>query len=483
MKSIFSSILKVLPKKLFAALLIALAIALPVASFAADSVRLEGSLGVANVTAGDTQYKKSVNASYDQVVKLQVFYHNRENENSGKVANNLRVKINIPTATGKNQVVRSTISADNANTINDQVAVNLNRDDAQLEYIPGSAVWRHNAGTNDNVNFVEQKISDAVVTSGQGLVLENAKPCFNFAATVTVLARVRVPSVSITKQVRHKGEGKAVTQLNAKAGDKVEYLLTSKNLGNSDLTNVVLRDKLPNGVTFVPGTVKLFNGPNPNGKVIDNDFLFKGGVNAGTVGPGATVFVTFEAQVNGEDKLECGVNSLKNTAVVDTDQTGEYNNTATVVVEKKCQPEKKPKYSCDLLELKQLGGRKVRASVNYTAENGATFDGVTYNFGDGSEPLVTDKTAVEYEYAKDGTYNVAATVRFSVNGVQKTDTNENCAKTVTFESGKPVPPTPKPETPAKELPNTGAGDVLGLVAAVTIAGALAHKFVYGRRSV
>src|SRR5688572_9633981 len=151
---LFSRIRKLASKRLFGLAVAAIAVALPVSSISAASITLEGSLGVANVTAGDTTYKESVNASYDQVVKLQAFYHNRENPDSGKVANNLTVKIDIPNQAGAVQTVTSTIKGDDTNTVNDFVTVNLGRDDAYLEYIPGSARWRHNAGTNENVNIV-----------------------------------------------------------------------------------------------------------------------------------------------------------------------------------------------------------------------------------------------------------------------------------------------------------------------------------------
>jgi uncharacterized repeat protein (TIGR01451 family) len=44
-----------------------------------------------------------------------------------------------------------------------------------------------------------------------------------------------------------------------------------------------------------------------------------------------------------------------------------------------------------------------------------------------------------------------------------------------------VPEQCKPTTPPKELPNTGAGDVVGIFVATTIAGAVAHRYFYGRK--
>ncbi len=163
----------------------------------AATVSIEGTMGVANKTAGDTKYVKSVNAKYNDVVKVEVYYHNRELPDSGKIAQNVRVKVNIPSTAGKTQTQTATIKGDNTNTVTAQTTVNLDRADAYLQYLPGSAVWRHNTGTNDKPNWVDTVVSDNIVTSGTGVVLEDEKPCYNYSATVTVLARVMVPGVNV----------------------------------------------------------------------------------------------------------------------------------------------------------------------------------------------------------------------------------------------------------------------------------------------
>lgn len=334
MKGIFNA----LSKRLVAVAILAIAVILPVNSVAASAVELEGSLGVANVTAGDTQYKEQVNASYDQVVKVQVYYHNREDENSGKVAQNLRVKIDMPTTPGTNQVVRGSISSDNSNTVNDQVAVTLNRADAYLEYIPGSAVWKHNKGTNAAPQIVEEKITDNVVLAGQGAVIENAQPCFNFAATITVLARVRVPAVKVDKQVRVKGTQTWATTNTAKPGDTLEYLITYKNAGNSQQKNVVVRDNLPPKLTYVAGTTFLANQTNPSGVKYNSDNLTTGGIVIGDYAPGANAFIKFEVKVPNADQLACGMTEFRNVGVVRPEGMNEFYNTAVTQVNKECQP-------------------------------------------------------------------------------------------------------------------------------------------------
>ena len=473
----FVSKIKHAPKRVaFLVALFTAMIAIPLHSIAAADVLLEGSIGVANQTTGETTYQESTNAKYDEVVKFQVFYHNRELPDSGRVAKNFKVKVDMPSQAGTNQVVKVTMGGDNTNTITDTAIVNLDRPDAHLEFIPGSVYWSHNIGTRTNVNDVTQNIPDSTILDGSVLEAE-LQPCHEFEATVTFMARVKIPSIGITKKVRKAGTNDATTtDLAVAPGTRLEYGITAKNLSNETLTNVYLRDPLPKGLTFVPGTAKKYYGTY-DGTVMTADeanAFFNGRKNIGSLDPGAQAFITFEATVGSAEQLACGVNIMKNIAVVDTDQTGEYNNFATVTSERttNCNPNT-PVYSCDLLKVESLADRKVRVAVDYTAKNGATFSNVTYNFGDGSANMLTDKQNVEHQYAKDGTYTIAATVRFKVDNQDKTATSEQCSKQVTFTSGKPVTPG--------QLPNTGPADMAGIFAAVSIAGALAHRLFWARR--
>ncbi len=302
-------------------------VAVPAAATAAGQVAIEGRTAVANVTAGDTTYSKAVNAKTDEVVKVQIWYHNKEEANSGKTANNLKVKVDLPTAAGKSQQVKGTISADNANTVTDTANVNLALDQSRLEYIPGSAVWRHNKGTNEAPNWVTEKISDQVV--GTGITLENAQPCFNFEANVTVLARVKTDAVSITKQVRVAGEKNWSTENTAKVGDTLEYQITFKNEGNTRLDNLVIGDNMPANMTYVKGSTKLKNGANPNGIAIPNDNIVNGGINVGNYEPGAVGYVLIQSKIN--PKLNAGNHEFKNVALVKADKTVIYNTAITRV--------------------------------------------------------------------------------------------------------------------------------------------------------
>jgi uncharacterized repeat protein (TIGR01451 family) len=481
----FTRLFNTLPKRIAGiGATLAAVLALPLATLAAPSVRLDGTMGIANVTRGDTTYRESVAASYDEVVKVQMYYHNRENPDSGKVANDLRLKFEVPTTAGGTQTIRGTLSSPDSNTVNDSVTVNLDRADAYLEYIPGTAKWKHNAGTNDNVNIVEETISDEVVYGGTGLRLENAKPCFNFDATVTILVRVRVPGIKIDKQVRVKGQTQWSTSNTAKPGDTLEYQLAYKNAGNTTHEMVEIRDNLPQKLSYVPGSTKLKNSA---GVKTVADGVTADGIIVGNYTPGGAAYVLFEAKLPEADKLACGVTEFRNVGVAQPKGMNEFYNTAITKVEKKCEEAKKP--VCDMLEVVKLDGRKIRATVRFTA-NGATLNNVTYNFGDNTTPLVTNNTSVEHTYAADGTYTVTASLRF--NGVDGVVTGESCTKRVAFvpQDKCPIPgkeslPKNSPdckETPTTpELPKTGAASLVGLFAATSVAGGVAHNVISRRK--
>ncbi len=159
-------------------------------------------------------------------------------------------------------------------------------------------------------------------------------------------------------------------------------------------------------VSYLNGTTQLLN---VNNGLIENlpDGITQGGVNIGTLGPSVSEFIQFET------KVSCPVPA----------------------------PVPQPVYTCNLLNVTEPATKQINADVQYTAQNGAAFKNVTYNFGDGSTPLTTTNTTANYTYAQYGKYNITATVGFIVNGSTVSATSPSCAKTVSF-TAPPVTPQP-----------------------------------------
>ena len=443
MKNIFSRMFGSLRKRLAASAIVALAVALPVAVSAASLVNITADTTVANATksAGTMQWSASTSAAYNEVVAVQVVYNNTEDPSSTKTADNLRVKINIPTTAGVNQTVTTTTSADNSNKVTGSASVTLDSANAYLEYIPGTATWKH-ASTANGPMTVTQPVSDAVVTSPNGLVLGNENPCQ--AGSIVVQARVIVPGTKVVKQVEKASEtGKWATTNTANPGDVLKYMITYTNTGNNTANNVIVRDNLPPYLTYVPNTTYVFNGSNPSGALDKSNAVTTDGIIIGNYAPGITAYVTLEAKVADESALPCGVTRLTNVGIAHPTGTPEYYNTAYTDVNHTCTPPPvTPVYSCDLLGLSAIDTNGVKATVSYTANNGATYKSASFDWGDGSAATSGPSTSASHTYGKDGTYTVTATVTFTVNGADKAVTSANCAKQITIKT----PPTP-PVTP------------------------------------
>lgn len=299
--------------------------------------------------------------------------------------------------------------------------------------------------------------------------------CFDFSAYVYVRVKVVAPALKFDKLVRMKGEDstKWRDELTAKTGDHVQYLLDFLDTGTDQVNNIVIRDELPKNIELVPGSVRWIdiNYPAPGIAIPDASLFDQAGVLLGNYGVNGGGYVMFEATVKNTDKSVC---SPKNVGVIRGDNVPEQKNDATVNISD-CNPAV-PTVTCDLLTVKPLGNRKYSYKVDYTPKtdgNGVVFKNITFNFGDVSQPLTTNQNPAEHTYQSDGTFATKATVNFTVNGADKSVTGASCAKTIS------TPTTPTVTTTT--LPNTGPGDVIGIFGAVTIAGALVHRYFLGRR--
>lgn len=410
-------------------------------------------------------------------VVIRMYVHNNANQSTNAsglgVAKNTKVRVALPTATAQALRARGYISADNVIAPSNKIVedtVDLTAPEAfSVQYVPGSAKLY------DNDNFkAGVKLSDSIVGSGALIGSDkldgNFKGCFEYEAVVELKVKVVTkpsPSVDFKKQVALPGAAAWGEHVTTKPGDTVKWIVGFTNKGGADMTHVTISDKLPPHLQLVPGTVRYVDAAQ---QVVQNDgpFFTTGGIDFGTWKPNGGFYVRFDT-VTLDDFDKCEV-SLRNIAYNDSDQTSKVEDSADVTIKKPNCVEVTPAYSCDLLELKKLGGRKVEVTLaKFTAINGATFKDVTYDFGDGKK-LLTDKLVVEHEYAKDGNYVVRATVRFNMNGQVVSDSGDACAKPISF--NKEVP---------EELPSTGPASLAGIFTSVTAAGAVAHRFILGRR--
>jgi uncharacterized repeat protein (TIGR01451 family)/LPXTG-motif cell wall-anchored protein len=191
---------------------------------------------------------------------------------------------------------------------------------------------------------VTANLPDSIVTAGGAQIgYESANGevpgCFEYASYVYFNVKPQFeksPSFEVNKTASKSGENKWSKNVQMNSSDKVDYRIQYKNTGSIQNDNVVIKDVLPKGVSYVAGSTKLYNNSNPNGKTLNDDLTKTGGINIGSHAAGASSFVVFTGTVNKEN-LICGQNTIVNKAMATTDY-GTKEDTANVTVNKECAP-------------------------------------------------------------------------------------------------------------------------------------------------
>jgi uncharacterized repeat protein (TIGR01451 family) len=264
------------------------------------------------------------------------------------------------------------------------------------------------------------------------------------------------PKGQIVKSVQNVTAGGALSDANdagaavaAKPGDTLKYVVVVTNAGapaakgDDDMAKTVMTDTLPAGIELVSNpsqrTLKENLGTLVPGQSVTKEYLVK--VTATTAGviENKACF-TGDSIVNDNPQKGCDVANVKVTIPVN------------------------PTYTCDKLTVTKLTGRQIDVKLAATASNGATIKSISYNFGDGSAAMVTNKTDVQYTYQKDGNFTVSADITFDVNGQTKVVSSSQCAQPVAFSTPAGTGSAPT------VLPNTGAGNVALLGGLAVVAG-------------
>lgn len=304
----------------------------------------------ANTNAGG--WSDTVNVENGKEYWVQMYVHNNAASNLNLVAENVRVTAAVPNNTAKNITVEGFVDSSNASPtqIWDQAIFNSDKD-FNLTYVPGSAALYNKAAPNG------MAMSDSIVSAGGAPVgydkLDGKLPgCFQYAGYVNFKVKVNMPQTAnfdMRKQVSKKGANNWVESYAAQPGEVVDYIVRYKNTGTAAQNNVVVKDKLPDGMTYVNGSTT-FATPDKPGGAPASDNVTKDGINIGNYAPGAGTWVKFSAKVAENNSLPaCGNNLLRNVAKVVTEY-GSKEDSADVTVNRVCKPGEQPP-----VELPQTG--------------------------------------------------------------------------------------------------------------------------------
>lgn len=461
------SLLKRVPKRTAAALMvIALAVVIPTALHAYgpsrqtftgahpapfvtfDSITDNPDVGdernfVRIKDASDTSsYTDNVNVQAGHTYDVMVYYHNDAstslNASGVGIAHNvsLRMQMAANVATGSTTAVSGFIDSPSATPTEVYDTANLTNQTAgamDLAFVAGSAKVTSNGTVNGAT------LPDSLFTTGTHLgynALDGTlMGCNQYAGYVIFQVTANQPNFTVTKQVRKSGETTWNKTEAVNPTDSLTYLITYKNTGTTEQNNVVIKDVLPNGVTYKPGTTYLVNSNNANGLLLNaaSDTLNTTGINIGDYGPGGVAYIQYSAQVTSNSNLTtCGANALTNTATAET-ANGSKSDIATVTVNKTCTTT--PSYACSALTASLVSGTEYKFNGSASATNGASIVNYVFNFGDGKSQTVTNPSNVLHTYATKGaSYTANLTVNVNVNGVVQAITGENCTVTITVGS-------------------------------------------------
>jgi uncharacterized repeat protein (TIGR01451 family) len=414
---------------------------------------------------------------------IRQYIHNNANQDTnadGKgVAKDVNVRFKVLPGQANGNEVTGYISASNVaagypGTVYDTTKLKNDNQAFELEYVPGSARIENNAHPFPGVALPDSITTDAGAKVGYDQMNGDFPGCFQYTAIVTIKVHVKAPALKLTKQVTTPGSTEWHKNISVKAGDTVSWLLNYKNTGTGVDNDITIRDSLPKGLTLVPGSITWFDVNHPNGEKLQDTALTSGGVDVGNYSAGADGAIRFRTTVD-KDVVDKKLCQIDNRAFAHATNVPETTDNAGVTVEG-CKPPTPtpPTYSCDLLKAQLVSGTNYKFTASATATNGATIKQYTYNFGDGTQAVLTDKNVVEHNYAKPGSYVATVEVTVMVDGKPQVAKSAACMTPITIGT-TPTPPTPT------ALPNTGAGDIAAIFAATTVAGIAAYQVFVTRR--
>lgn len=405
------------------------------------------------IREADGKYGEEVQLQPGKEYEVYVFYHNNaksylnsaENQYKG-IAIDAKMRVRMPGIVKKGEKARFTgiVSASNAQpkeVWDEAWGTNASAADIGLRIMPGSAKIT-NLGKTNGQTMPNSLFTDEGAPLGFDELNGKVPGCNEFSGYVTFRFKAVQPNFSVTKQVSKAKQNSFSKEIAVNAGETVDYKIEYKNTGTVQQDNVVIKDVLPKGVSYIPGSTHVAtSSTGGKWKNITDDGVVANGINIGSYAPGGNAFVAFSAKVTDLSVLECGDNKLVNTVHAIT-ENGSKHDTATVTVKKEC--ETKATYTCDMLAVHKLSDTRFSFETGYKVDGG-TFAHVTYIVRDANGKQIAtlkgNPNKVEYTQETAGKYSVEAIVSFTVKGKEVTASSDNCKKEFTVPT-PPTPPTP-----------------------------------------
>ena len=315
---------------------------------------------IGEITPESIDLKNEIEIFPGRQYMVYIYYHNdasatfndKAHDFSG-IALGTRMSTSFPTVltAGEKGTITGTISARNSNpgSVWDEAYITTNANKIFLHYVSGSAQIYNDWGTNEWVmpsNLFTQEGALLGLNELNGVVLG----CEEYHGTVSYVVQAEELGGSITKTVS-KDDANFNESANLAPGEEVTFRLAIANTGDVALTNAVVKDTLPDGLTLVPGSVQMRDN-DPSAATFEqlSNNLTGTGYNLGTIGTGNIVYITYKAVAG--DNFDCVGTKLQNNASLTYDSdtpSGDTKTDSTSVTVKKtdCEEPEIPLDNCE----------------------------------------------------------------------------------------------------------------------------------------
>ncbi|MGK2896637.1 MAG: hypothetical protein ACSLEY_03495 [Candidatus Saccharimonadales bacterium] len=291
--------------------------------------------------ASGATFGDDITLTTGKTYEVMVFYHNNAasnlNENGTGIAKDVTARVQMPGRldAGDTATITGFVNSSNANpgTVWDSArATTVNA--VALRYVPNSAKI---ASSNGAVSGAS--LSSDLLTTGVKLgydSLNGTLPgCNEYSGYITYQFVVDQPNFSVNKQVSVDGGKTWVESAKTTPGATVQYKLSYQNTGTVQQDNVILKDTLPTGVSYIPGSSQIANSKTGGQYQSTVDGVTSaGGYKLGSYAPKGNAYLKFSAKVaDNKDLPKCGDNTLSNKVVTYT-ENGSKSDTADITVRK-----------------------------------------------------------------------------------------------------------------------------------------------------
>lgn len=329
-------------------------------------------LEVTNYTTSPEGYQSSTVVEPGQRVAFRVYIHNNE---EGTTAENVVVSSIVTDGFKDAHNGSVTVSASNASSVTGNVSVTSSAP-VKLEYVENSTKrWWF---TDSTMQYMQYEVMPNTIWNGS-IDLGDINGCFQYVQYVTFLADVvaqpaNPAQLTLEKKVSTT-KSNFVEQVDVERDDTVWFDLQVSNTGDEAAQNVVVRDVLPGGLTYVNGSTEVQRGQLVDDGVGD-EIVTAGGLNIGELlGSNTIANVRFQAKVD-SDSSE-GVKT--NTGYTKATSISEISDTAKVNV---LVPQDNPGLTIAKTVTKGANGTNFAENVNVVNGDTVRFKLVLSNTGD-----------------------------------------------------------------------------------------------------